>query len=482
LLAAAASLVVGFPAIANPSLWYDEAVSITVASRTLPQIIELLHSIDLVHGLYYLVLHFWGGLFGWGELPIRLLSLLALAGAAAGFAVLARKWLDRAAARWGIAVFVLIPGLVWSGGEARGYALALAATIWATVLLDSALARGGVGRWCGYVLVMLVAVGFLLHSLLSLGFHAFLAWRAWRAGSRPGQRLGLIASAGALVICALPFAFLAWQQRDQVSWASERTPVELLGKAVLGQVFVGPRDAADAALPLALGAAGLSLLVSLLLIVWWLPSARRSSSIRFALGLGVTWWVLPTVLVLAQALVMPVKFYEERWLTQCNPGICLLLGPALAHAWDERARAMSLALTIALAAGFATNVAIQRTEDSKHGDGYRALARFGQDAATVIHMLPSGRSVAITYPTILTAQDWLLDQDGFTTATFWGTNLAPDEAPAPPPGKVVGFFYTKKPKQGTRLLALMDSHHCTEQSRLAKSRLTAVLFTCPSNQ
>src|SRR5689334_16170434 len=38
-------------------MWRDEAATFQVARRTVPQIWHLLHSVDAVHGLYYLLMH-----------------------------------------------------------------------------------------------------------------------------------------------------------------------------------------------------------------------------------------------------------------------------------------------------------------------------------------------------------------------------------------------------------------------------------------
>ncbi|HYB82902.1 MAG TPA: hypothetical protein VED43_14925, partial [Mycobacterium sp.] len=44
----------------RPSLWFDEAATISAsASRTLPELWRLLSHIDAVHGLYYLLMHGW---------------------------------------------------------------------------------------------------------------------------------------------------------------------------------------------------------------------------------------------------------------------------------------------------------------------------------------------------------------------------------------------------------------------------------------
>ena len=44
---------------ARPSLWFDEAATISASTRTVPELWRMLGNIDTVHGLYYLVMHGW---------------------------------------------------------------------------------------------------------------------------------------------------------------------------------------------------------------------------------------------------------------------------------------------------------------------------------------------------------------------------------------------------------------------------------------
>lgn len=43
-----------------PSFWYDEVASVYASRRSLPDLIDLLRSTDIVHGAYYMGLHLWG--------------------------------------------------------------------------------------------------------------------------------------------------------------------------------------------------------------------------------------------------------------------------------------------------------------------------------------------------------------------------------------------------------------------------------------
>jgi uncharacterized membrane protein len=61
----------------NQSLWLDEAVSVLLArDLSLVQLIKHFRSADFHPPLHYFFLHFWGRIFGWSEISMRLPSVL----------------------------------------------------------------------------------------------------------------------------------------------------------------------------------------------------------------------------------------------------------------------------------------------------------------------------------------------------------------------------------------------------------------------
>ena len=57
---------------ARPSLWFDEAATISASTRPLPELWAMLGNIDAVHGLYYLLMHGWLMLVPPTEFLVRL--------------------------------------------------------------------------------------------------------------------------------------------------------------------------------------------------------------------------------------------------------------------------------------------------------------------------------------------------------------------------------------------------------------------------
>ena len=73
------------------TMWGDESVTYQLAHRDLSQIWLTAQHIDLVHALYYAVMHELFGLFGGGLLTLRLPSVLAMSAAASGVGLLALR-------------------------------------------------------------------------------------------------------------------------------------------------------------------------------------------------------------------------------------------------------------------------------------------------------------------------------------------------------------------------------------------------------
>ena len=142
---------------ARPSLWFDEAATISASTRSIPDLWQLLHNIDAVHGLYYLVMQGWFALFPGSEFFSRLSSCLAVGVAAAGVVVFGRLFSTRTVAVCAGIVFAILPRVTWAGIEARSYALTAAAAVWLTVLLVVAVRRNATALWLMYGLALVVS-------------------------------------------------------------------------------------------------------------------------------------------------------------------------------------------------------------------------------------------------------------------------------------------------------------------------------------
>jgi mannosyltransferase len=125
-----------------PSLWGDEAASVMSAERPLATLWPVLARVDAVHGVYYVLLHFWIDVFGSTAFSVRFPSALAIGFATAGMVLLAHRL---GGLRLGVVaglVFMIIPRTTYMGAEARSYALSAAVAVWLTLLVVVLIHRG----------------------------------------------------------------------------------------------------------------------------------------------------------------------------------------------------------------------------------------------------------------------------------------------------------------------------------------------------
>ncbi len=164
-----------------PSLWYDEAATVTSAQRSWGQLWAELHSVDAVHGLYYALMHAWFWLVGYSPFTLRFPSALAIGVAAGLLVALGRRLGGR---RLGIVaglVFIALPRVQWAGTEGRPYATITTFAVCLTLVGLTAVRRSRTDRalrwWLAYGALALVAVTFNVYLSLAVVSHGVaLVW------------------------------------------------------------------------------------------------------------------------------------------------------------------------------------------------------------------------------------------------------------------------------------------------------------------
>ncbi len=382
--------------------WGDEADSVSAASRSLPQLIRLLRHIDVVHGLYYLLLWPVVRVAGPSEFATRLPSALAMAAAAAGVTAIARRLASRRAGLCAGLLFAALPTVSNQGHDARPYAVVTAAAVLASYLLVRA-AQDPRPRWFAAYGLSLALVGYLqLFGLLLVPAHAVtvigLGRRRRAAGDgQPGDAPRAAAARGWLVtilavgVAVVPVAILGWAQRAQIAW------IPRLGWHDVGDLVntLIAGSAAAAVVIAALGVLGGTRGGSLALAGPRAPArprARAGGPDRSLTWLAVPWLVLPPLLLLAVSEIMPA--YNSRYLTYCLPPVALLAGAGLAALrWPLRAAA--LVLIVAL-------VAPEQLTLRAQGNGMRAVAQFlsahRRPGDAIIYPQPSIPPWYLAYP------------------------------------------------------------------------------------
>ncbi|WP_262414506.1 glycosyltransferase family 39 protein [Streptomyces sp. ST1015] len=377
---AALTLALGLWGIRRENtLWGDEAVTYDLAHRTLPQIWATAQHIDLVHALYYAVMHAVFTTFGDGLVPLRLPSVLATTAAAVGVTTLGiRLSGPRAGLLAGLA-FAVLPQVQKYAQEGRSYAMVCALITWATLALITPTRW----RWAAYGSTMLLAC--LLHEFAAL---ALAAHATTLLLSRTPRRLlsAWVLTATSVITGLLPLAIRSAGQSAQLSWLESpvRLPGVLLMMAVAVACALTPSRArnlvrltalAFARRPARTMAAAVACAVT--------PSRARNSAHLTAppsrtrnpartpsraqgpihlTALALPLAVLPTLLLLLASLAKPL--FVDRYVLYSTTGTALLLGACLDHTLRRTPLTTYAALLTALTALIPPSLTL-RTPESR---------------------------------------------------------------------------------------------------------------------
>ncbi|MFJ6083065.1 hypothetical protein ACIQI8_16855 [Streptomyces sp. NPDC092369] len=404
-------LVIGLWGLDRGGIWRDEGVTFQVARRSIPQIWRLLHGVDAVHGLYYLVMHAVLAVHS-GEVVLRLPSVCAAAATAGLVGALGVRLAGARVGLWAGLLYAVTPLVGHYAQEGRSYALVAAGVAAATLLLVRALD----GRsWWPYALAL--ATTCLLHELavLVLGAHAVtLAWtrapkRAWWGWARATGAVGLV---------LLPLVMVSRAQSGQVEWL----PVPGWGSAErLVRGF-------------AAGPTGVVFWVCLMLVVLGLR-VRQVAAVALPLA------VVPPALLMTVSQVRPM--YDDRYVLYALAGVPLLAAAGADRVVSADAGRPALhrrllytraagALAIALAFLHALPAHRQDRAPAHRPDDLAAVsalaARQLRPGDPVVYLPAIGRRSALAYPKgFRRAWDIALGEPGPPSGTLYGREVGAGE-------------------------------------------------------
>lgn len=326
IVAMAISLSIGL----RQSVWFDEAYSIMLAKQSWSQLVALT-AVDTHPPLYYLLLKGWAAVFGWSELALRSLSVLALGGAIVMASLLVRRLFGDRVALTTLAVMVVSPFLLRYGFEIRMYAVASLIGVVATYALvwaqDAKTVRQ---RWQRYaVYAVLVAVGmYTLYylALLWLAHVAWLLWLTWR--EKPSIRHILrapwvVAYVGSVVLFVpwLPTLIGQFSNGALTSVTQSMTLENMLSIVSLYTIYepiwrLGPLSS-------------LVVLFMLIVLVWVSTRAFRLTTghQRASLVLFAFYTLVPVAALVVICMGRPM--YVERYMAHVAIGGSMFIGVAL---------------------------------------------------------------------------------------------------------------------------------------------------------
>ncbi|WP_164905022.1 glycosyltransferase family 39 protein [Streptomyces cyaneus] len=382
------------------SMWGDESVTYQLAHRSVAHIWRTVQHVDLVHALYYTLMHGLFKLFGGELLTLRLPSVVAMSLAAAGVGLVGHRLAGSRVGLLAGLVFPLIPQIQLYTQEGRSYAMVCALVTWSTYLLVRTVARPSRGRWCAYGLAMLLAG--LLHEFAILAVAAHGVTLLVSGVPRPVMRAWTVAAWGAAA-GLLPLAVFSAGQSGQVAWIAWPHPVQLLG--LLAMAVVG---------------------------VWCArsPVTGRGPISLAALALPIL--ILPGLLLLL-LLLAPIKpLFVDRYVLYSTIGFALLLGAGIDHAFRRPPTGWApWAVAAAVLASLMPVSMHLRTPQSRHDDVIaigRAVRQSAGPGDGLLYL--SGRHRVWTQARpqdtrVLT--DLALARDAVSSDTLSGTELPAQE-------------------------------------------------------
>lgn len=325
----------------HTSLWTDESATISAARRSVSDLWTLLHSLDVVHGTYYLFMHYWMDAFGQSPFVLRLPSALFV-GIAVGLTVsCTRRLTDGPTAVTAGLLLALLPRVTWAGMEARPYAASVALAAAATSAVLTAVHRPTVGWWVTYA-VLLAAGCYVNVYVALLGMSHLCSVLLDRTVGAVVRRRLLLSAVGAAVLCT-PLLMTASSQTGQLG-SAVRGPLDWIRNVAVNQWFLG--DTPTTTTGRAVGTPSATNIGSwwpvaavILAVVSWLVIAYGAAQSGRATESSVAWlrrrpfcwtvpWVVvPTVVIVAYSLLTPV--YSPRYLTFASPGLVILLATGL---------------------------------------------------------------------------------------------------------------------------------------------------------
>ncbi|WP_049925550.1 glycosyltransferase family 39 protein [Mycolicibacterium septicum] len=355
LAVAAFAIVLSAAGAARPSLWFDEAATISAATRSVSQLWDLIGHIDAVHGLYYLGMHGWFTVFPATEFWSRFSSCLAVGGAAAGVVVLGRQFGNRTVSVCAGVLFAMLPRITWAGIEARSYSWSTLAAVWLTVLLISAIRRDRAAPWASYGALLVVSAVLNIFAVLMVVPHAVAV--TMFGDRRARVRWATVTTAAVLVVA--PFFVWCRSQSFQVGWISP-PGLHTVTEVVLEQYF-------DHSVAFALLAAAV---LSAPLLVPRLRPADEDT--RRLVAVAAVWVIAPTaVLLVYSAAAQPL--YYPRYLSFTTPAMALLLAVCVVAVARSREWITATLAVFALAAT-PNYITVQRGPYAKEGMDFSQVA------------------------------------------------------------------------------------------------------------
>lgn len=279
------------------SLWLDETATAFVAKHGSNDPSLIGAAPQAWQSWYYIFIHFWGTLFGYSEVSMRIPSVIAMLVLLIIVALLSIRLVHRDSAWFAVFACFAFPGINYQAANARPYAFGMclfaAALLFLVRWLDS-------GRWrdavlfiaCGASVLYVHLMFWPSYPVLALYAAGCIAFRQTAVGWR---RVLIVFTALALAVVPplLQMLSLLPEAHAHVTWLMP-TPAELLHSLALTRI---------------LACAAAALLLRYLLKQ---HQSRRAS--RPAVLLAAGWWLCQPVLLYCFSLLTGNSVFAPRYV------------------------------------------------------------------------------------------------------------------------------------------------------------------------
>lgn len=452
----------------HPILWADEVATVYAARRSLGDLFVMLQSVDAVHGLYYVLMHFWCEVFGFSAVSLRFPSAVAVGAACFGTVIVGQKLESNSLGLVAGSFLAVLPRMVWAGSEARQYAITALVLVVVVILVESAWRTALRRYWIAYSAVAVVGIHlFVFFALAIVG--VLLASVLANRRIRPT----IVSSTSALVISA-PFIALTASQKTQVSWIPERSPLEYISAIVIRQFYQinsedRPGAGYDQPIVIAITVAIACILATTFALVGAV-SVLQNPRARPLHTLVLSLLVVPIAsLVVISISLQPI--YVMRYLTYTAPAVVLVSSLGIMTLRTERVR-FSLLLPATIIFIFLPSQFVVKTlnEDGELGIAEKLSTSirpndriaYASSWARIVH--PQANDAVV---------DLSLEESPEESGTLWGTTKRFDDIQFSGAGRV---WVLSGPEAFDSAGMLADG--CRELSRLSSDGLVLHEYVC----
>jgi mannosyltransferase len=225
------------------SMWLDEAASASHARLGLHGLWVVVSHTDPDMGLYYVLLHFWVRVFGYGEAAIRSMTVVLAGLAVPVMVLLGTRLFGRRCGLVAGLLLALSPFFLRYEQTARSYAIVVLLVLLSSYFFVVALEKPSRATLLGYVLSSSLAIYAHYFAALVLLVQCLTLLAVKRRNAFARQ--WLVVAGAVVVLCAPEVVFAQRAGTGGISWISEpglialvHLPAQLAGETVLAGLLV----------------------------------------------------------------------------------------------------------------------------------------------------------------------------------------------------------------------------------------------------